>query len=235
MDIVANFDFEQQVLRPGYFDPGQPLLFLPHIFEPPVSGAPWKSPFLRSKLDATPPPQMAKRLGHYFLPNCASFKVEWALDPRSEFVGGRLNGEKQVYWFDQGAEKSPAAAGSNPEPLATLQKEVEALDADPAADVSRYVRLYDLMYAPLGGRGAYKYWLHQRFSSASDYRIQNYGSRDRTNLAVFMATRLDQNGSSLVPEDVFPGALRITVELFDKSRRLERPIRHVIVVPVGGS
>ena len=42
----------------------------------------------RCELDPTPPPQLPNGLGHYFLPNCASFKVEWALDPHSDFVGG---------------------------------------------------------------------------------------------------------------------------------------------------
>ena len=35
------------------------------------------------------------------------------------------------------------------------------------------------------------------------------------------------------PDPIFPVALRITVELFDDAGRLERPIRHVMVIPVG--
>ncbi len=31
----------------------------------------------RSRMDLTPPPLHASRLGHYFIPKCASFKVEW--------------------------------------------------------------------------------------------------------------------------------------------------------------
>jgi len=37
-----------------------------------------------------------------------------------------------------------------------------------------------------------------------------------------------------VQDDVWPGALRITVDVFDRERRLERPLRHVMVVPIGG-
>ena len=31
-----------------------------------------------------------------------------------------------------------------------------------------------------------------------------------------------------------PAALRITVDVFDRERRLDRPIRHVMTIPVGG-
>jgi len=33
---------------------------------------------------------------------------------------------------------------------------------------------------------------------------------------------------------MFPGALRITIDVFDKQLRLDRPIRHVMTIPIGG-
>ncbi len=37
-----------------------------------------------------------------------------------------------------------------------------------------------------------------------------------------------------LPESVFPAALRITIELVDDQKRLDRPTRHVMIIPVGG-
>ena len=59
------------------------------------------------------------------------------------------------------------------------------------------------------------------------------GADVRPNLAFFGAERRDPGGET-VPEYIFPHALRITIDVFDSERRLDRPIRHVMVVPVGG-
>jgi hypothetical protein len=56
----------------------------------------------------------------------------------------------------------------------------------------------------------------------------------RPNLILFGAHRRHVETNEVVPEDIFPHALRITVDLYDKGRRLDRPIRHVMVVSVGG-
>jgi hypothetical protein len=57
---------------------------------------------------------------------------------------------------------------------------------------------------------------------------------------VFTATRpappppAGTPASEPVLDPMFPGALRITIDVFDKERRLDRPIRHVMVIPIGG-
>ena len=35
-------------------------------------------------------------------------------------------------------------------------------------------------------------------------------------------------------DPLFPTALRITVDVYDRAGRLERPVRHVMTIPVGG-
>jgi hypothetical protein len=64
---------------------------------------------------------------------------------------------------------------------------------------------------------------------------------DRPNLVVFGAARRNPwpdlssaADDEFVAEDIFPGALRITMDVYDGERRLDRPVRHVMVVPVGG-
>jgi len=37
----------------------------------------------------------------------------------------------------------------------------------------------------------------------------------------------------MVPDPMFPAALRITIDLYDQDGRLERPVRHVMIIPVG--
>ncbi|MEK6676159.1 MAG: hypothetical protein AABZ47_10960 [Planctomycetota bacterium] len=195
---------------------------------------------------------MADRLGHYFLPNCASFKVEWALDPRNSFVSGRLDGEKDIFWFDQGIEKDPAMPMLDPNPLTSLKKAME-LDDVVSAGGQRSSRLNELLTGYLFGldpnmfTASDRYSLQLRFayepadSDEANWRIKEYGVLDRTNIAIFTATRRgtdpdDDTGpvaAPIVAEHIFPVALRITVDLFDSGRRLDRPIRHVIVAPVG--
>ena len=43
----------------------------------------------------------------------------------------------------------------------------------------------------------------------------------------------DVDYQNTIPDPMFPGALRITVEVYDNRGRLDRPIRHVMVIPVG--
>jgi type II secretory pathway pseudopilin PulG len=248
-DVVGDFDFEQQVLKPGDTDPW----YLPNIFD---GGT---LPHDRSRLDPTPPPLYANRLAPYFLPKCASFKVEWSLDPRSAFVAGRLAGTKEVYWFDPGRYDPDEPDPPEEHPLAELEAARNAArDAlDDATDLQeqqrlerKYLDLRDLLDAPTfhpdENSPQDKYSLAARFLGArlQDRRGQNVANtyawgelaRDgRPNLVVFGAARRRfGTANKIVPEDIFPGALRITIDLFDSKRRLERPIRHVMVIPVGG-
>lgn len=240
-DVVWEFPFEQLVLRPANVGPW----YLPPIFYDLQQE--FVSPFARSWLDVTPPPIYANRLGHYFLPNCASFKVEWSLDPKSPFVAGRLDGTSEVLWIDPGNIENP------PDPLhslkdrrdrlaiaiqaATSQNEKKALEAQQR-------NLQSLLCEQTQHADGTRYSLADRFRGVTcdgtgyDPNLawpQLAPGGQRPNLEVFTATRPPSvPGSEPAPDDVWPGALRITVDVFDRERRLDRPIRHVIIVPVGG-
>jgi len=236
-DILGGeFDYGRDVATPA---PEPPALapdgwpwYLPPIFFGP-DGNPVR-PFDRSMLDPTPPPRFADRLGHYFLPNCASFKVEWALDPYSPFVGGRLEGEKRIFWIDPGDQGDLPDDPSDDDPLRDVQRAVD--EANEVPDQVRAQRLQDLLDMPLGGTTALPYSLRERFGTGSPqgWLAQPYGDGQRPNLAVFTATRIaDPATGDLVAEEVFPAALRITVDLYDRERRLGKPVRHVMILPVG--
>lgn len=253
-DLNWNFAYDRIVLQ-HQLDPGTgaPLgypWFLPAVFGN-VSApyAEWIKPFRRSWLDPTPPPIYANRLGHYFLPNCASFKVEWSLDPKSSFVAGRLDGTSEVFWFDPGDLGDPSDP-SDDDPLRSLATRVKELkkggtQCGPGDFVCRSLdsllidRTAETMYP---GGNIHKYSLSDRFrgpsfpgANADLAWSQLAPDGRRPNLEVFTAARPPSvPGSEPVPDDVWPGALRITVDVFDRERRLDRPIRHVIIVPVGG-
>jgi len=211
-DVFWAFPFDQLVVRPpsDIVDRFQ----LPRVF----SGA---DPASRSLLDPTPPASLAPRFGQYFLPHCASFQVEWALDPRSEFVAGRLDGMKEMLWIDPGA----------PDPLHGLE-----------------AKLPPKFFTEPTGTSGDAFSLQQRFRGTKSDPDSWFGTGKvkltdgRPNVAFFGAQRCaDLNGDDkcgpldqILPDPVSPAALRITVDLFDSERRLERPIRHVMVIPVGG-
>ncbi len=199
----------------------------------------------RSLLDPTTPALLANRLGHYLLPSCASFKVEWALDPHSEFVAGRLDGTTEILWFDPGRNDDPLTPEVE-HPLAELERAVVSATANPELQV----RLDDL----LDGRTVHPdtdiYSLADRFlgPQLQDRRGEDpiyawqelalqfapgLGADVRPNVIVFGAARRKAGSPlELVPEDIFPGALRITIDVYDDQGRLDRPMRHVIVEPV---
>ncbi len=118
--------------------------------------------------------------------------------------------------------------------------------ATDAGDGRREGALRDVFYGATNHPERKSYSLANRFLGPELSRDLDNGwaplSPDgRPNLVVFgPGRRWDSNGNRLpdlqdeiVPEDVFPSALRITVDLFDPLQRLERPTRHVMVVPVG--
>jgi hypothetical protein len=253
-DVLGNFSYEDNVLRPSEApnsETGGSPLFFPPIFD--ASGSHpernYAIPFARSRLDPTPPALYADRLGHYFLPHCASFKVEWALDTHSEFVGGRLGGEKELYWFDPGHLQDPTDPDSAA-PLKSLQ-DVQEAEYEANGESDRWRRLDALLTLPLAGRydaeseePEGRYSLSRRFTADIDSRPEWDEARElpygdgRPNLAVFTASRPyppeeGEDEGELATEEIFPAALRITVDMFDDEGRLERPMRHVMVIPVG--
>jgi len=217
-DVVSDFVYETEVLTPG---PMGPWRFLPNVF---YDGSGDMAPiFDRSLLDLTPPPSMAHSLGHYFIPHCASFKVEWSLKPHSAFVDGRLDSETQVLWFDP---------GNMDDPLASLTEAIQ--EAEDTGDSDRYLALSELRDDELGGDANYRYSLADRFRDDMDWFIPP--ADDNPGLAIFTATRQsmeDGVAGEAISEDVFPGALRITIDMFDPQGHFDRPIRHVMVIPVG--
>jgi len=256
-DVIGNFRYEDQVLRPQLspatsLSIGEPW-FLPAIFGDVTRPyAQWKKPFLRSKLDPAPPALFASRIGNYLLPNCASFKVEWTLNPRSEFVAGRLDRTNEVFWFDPGDNGDPAKPADMPDPLRSLGDRVAALkkgssqcgandtlcrslesllDDRRALDASPAYSLSDRFRGRVGSQGDQEAW------------DQLAPDKNRPNLVVFTATRpapppagapAGTPAGEPVLDPMFPGALRITIDVFDKERRLDRPIRQVMVIPIGG-
>lgn len=271
VDVIGFTSYEALVLRPfvpitGTAGPW----FLPPILAAPSGEIELVNPtFGRSQLDVTPPALLADRLGHYALPNCASFKVEWSLDPRSAFVAGRLDGMREVLWIDPGDNGVPGVAGSQPDPLRSIADAIARLTAErqtaPSTERPSFDRKINNLTSLLYDRsfdGSYdnddtarclepeyrcKYSLGDRF------RDPNHSDSDpgsvwptlspdsvRANLVAFTATRPGPPGpggaliqSEPVPDAIFPAALRITVDVYDDLGRLERPIRHVMIIPVG--
>ncbi len=284
-DFMAGVSLEEDILRPDV---------LPYLAVDASNKAPWYlPPFLTnntnltnpamgammlidpSQVDTEPPPLLAKRMGHYFLPNCASFKVEWTLDPQSEFVGGRLDGINDTLWFDPGDNGDPLLpAATGPDPLRSaalmLQKlgaQIGDLDANKGKQdylIERQNNLTSLIQDPwedgsmTGYCEQFGYSLQDRFRGPSQAHTDPSGDPDcpwkhpfdpsvkRPNMHVFTATRpklqenppgsleYNWNGNDLAPDPMFPGAIRITIDMYDKEGRLERPIRHVMIIPLGG-
>lgn len=226
-DVVGNFRYEAAVLHPGFVEPW----YLPQIFNDALGAGNTiggvETPFARSLLDESPPAPIAGRLAHYFVPNCASFKIEWMLDSHSEFVAGRLQGAREVLWIDPGAA----------DPLATIV-------AAHAAAVGQYRNDLDSLLNERTFHADGKYYsLTDRFGiptgRADPEAVWDPLAADgRRNLVVFGASQRVPGGRTMpdriVAEDVFPRALRVTIDVYDDHRRLDRPVRHVMVVAVGG-
>jgi hypothetical protein len=211
------------------------------------------------------------------LPNCASFKVEWALDPRSPFVDGRLDGLTETLWFDSGDEQP--CLNNTPDPLCSLAKKIKELDDKNLPADSPEGRLFGDLKSLLEDRVCLttEPQLSQLCGNACDPQLADFGVQfsladrfrgssfpgadglcawpspplaldRRMNLAIFTSGRPSLHGEmdglpgidqgdfdyqNTVPDPMFPGALRITVDVYDNRARLDRPIRHVMVIPIG--
>lgn len=246
VDIVGDFHYEKLVQMP-YWKAAQ--WYLPKIFmRADFPYHQWDKPFARSQLDVTPPALFANRLGHYLISHCASFKVEWTLSPRSEFVAGRLDAMKETYWFDPGAvlPENNGVPSIDDDTLIEIQNEIDVLTgtSDPVL-VMKLGRLEDLLSSRRTHTNNDKYSLANRFRS-THLDSENWpplAPDKRANLVAFVANFPSQPDAAFrpgpsvsedVPDDMFPGALRITVDLYDRASRLDKPIRHVMIIPVGG-
>lgn len=240
-DLLENFNFDLQVLEPLFANTtfGSFPYFYPPFLTDAYEGDISPLPFARSRLDPTPPPTIPEPVNSFLLERCASFKVEWALDPYSEFVGGRLTGENEVYWFDPA---EPVGNDYTTGPLRTLQT---AWNKAEEQSLPNEEDLWQLLTSPLGGKNQETpYSLIQRFQGpdiggpeGDPSWVEEIPEEAAPNrIATFTATRgstNDEGEDVTVPEDVFPGALRITIDVYDRNLRLDRPVRHVIIAPIG--
>ena len=199
IDVVdGTFDFEAQVVN-------RTNLLTPT----PAFNVEW---FRRSRLDLQPPATLASRLGHYFVPGCASFKVEWALDLRKfvTFAGSGQPEPTELVWFDptnsvpfselddfvaQMGYTAPLATSINGPQPSSLEQQLLTRFPPPAGS------------PPVAGESAVPVW--------------------------FANDQVNPGGSLGDPDRYFPVALRVTVDVYDGSNRFDRPLRHVIILPVG--
>jgi len=281
IDIVVNFDYTSMVKQID-----ERLLNVGPVANSDKKGNGWmlpwvfgrngreRNPMARSELDTTPPPTLANRLGSYMLPNCASFKVEFSLNPKSDFVAGRLDGVNEILWIDLGHTEDPIGLVdvANDDALSAIQQKIDRLQVEinnspkPLADrlTLEQQRLQALLESVETRADGAAYSLWQRFRGPGYHTPpppppSGFGEADawpsltdalkqastnRANTQVFAATRpVDTNLDgkidaseldNVVPDPVFPSAIRITIDVFDPQRRLGHPTRHVIIAQVGG-
>ncbi len=196
-DLACRLFFKRQVLVLPECGTSVPVLFNSIDLS-------WTA---RSKMDLTPPPAHAHRLGHYFLPNCASFKVEWGLDAKLVQPDGSVEDLNKLVWVDPVDIPNSALAGLDD----------DFINDDTRLDWSNFQpgmggRFDPIAPAPTPGM-------------PPDWTV---GSTH-----VFLSADYD-GGTDPAPDPYFPKALRITVDMFDRPGNLVRPIRHVMVIPVGG-
>ncbi|MEE9294574.1 MAG: hypothetical protein V3W34_06405 [Phycisphaerae bacterium] len=173
---------------------GGPLFFQPGVLD--TGGRPATAWYSRSRLDLTPPPAVADRLAHYFLPKCASFKVEWTISGKPGVSSGT-----NVVWRD------PYDTVLYPpgHPLEDRYNEY-----GPPIPIPELKRRFGNIATPVG--------------------IANADVIGR-GTPVWYAT--DPRAGVDTEDPFFPTALRITVDLFPQGGRLDRPMRHVMVIPIG--
>lgn len=194
----------------------------------------------RSILDATLPAPIADRIGHYMLPQCASFKVEWTIDPAYFDGPPSFGGSDRVIWFD--SDDSQKQTGEK-NVFKTLQRELDRLeilkqqnDLEPGEE-RRYQRRADQL----------NFLINNTNSPVNDPRFPkgDNGQTLEDVPGIFWFPKVvllnpqgqgpqRRDGALVTQRDrVFPFALRITVDVFDDNLRLDRPVRHVMVIPLG--
>ncbi|MCH7701112.1 MAG: type II secretion system protein [Planctomycetes bacterium] len=171
----------------------------------------------RSRMDATPPAVFANRLGHYFLPGCASFKVEWTIDDP------RLVGERNVYWFDSGYRKDPSDPNDVEDKLGELLNVIN----DPMTDPNQALRLQALRKELVPRFGGTPFDV----LDTSLFPMPIAGRPVWLDVDPTTVNAANPTGGAADP--FFPTALRITVDLVDSKSRFDRPLRHVMILPVG--
>lgn len=211
----------------------------------------------RTQLPETPISRQAQRMGAYFLPKCASFKVEWALDTTDVNYGALrgtgLPGDGEIIWIDPG-EFAKA--------VVDIQNRLIAFWNDACPDspggvhplICRNIverlrsellgKLVPLDPRPTGFVPDDCLEKHETSRFVDPGQNGNINPVTRSThlfytqkpLPLCFLPFLGAGGVTVppsVPDPLFPRALRITVDVYDPAGRLEKPIRHVMVLPVG--
>lgn len=210
----------------------------------------------RSTLDATLPAALAEQggLAGYLLSHCCSFKVEWTFDDRSlmgasNYPDGALGTGDHVVWFDTWIHDDRDDS-KDVHLFKTLCDEVkyhkEQKNRVQAGAVGQ-------LYGVLGGRceacpelppDAQDYCDSESIAPCRFNPVEVYGPDAPSFTGMFWFPRLvpgvcnepwgtNVDGRTGAPDPFFPTALRITVDVADDMGRLDRPVRHVMVIPVG--
>ncbi|MCB1128317.1 MAG: hypothetical protein KDM81_17620, partial [Verrucomicrobiae bacterium] len=230
----------------------------------------------RPQLATAPTYTQSNRMGAYFLPNCASFKVEWALDTSeidySFLKGTTLPGASETIWIDpehlveQVAEMQPifddyyndycTSQPGWPVPkinecqdlVATIEQQVVGSivprNPDLAPSQFQINECYDFhspgRFVDPGANGTDSPKLRRTHifypTKPQPLCERKYRYLDTVNPATGVKDGKAKGSFILAPETpdpLFPKALRITIDVNDAAGRLERPIRHVMVLPVG--
>ncbi len=237
-DVVGLFDYDQAIL-PGIPAPyhGESSQAWKRLVLP---GSERAADFLvrgkwarRSVLDLTPPAPIGDRIASYFLPHCASFKVEWTIDPSLYEQGTNTRGiGDRVLWFDSDFTIDPSRVYQT---IQTAVQKLEALmeEAEPL-EAERLQKRIDQLSS---------LWNMFDTDSRGRFPKDNNGNYDDIpglfwypSLVKLNGTEPDTDGSGnprTAPDRFYPYALRITIDVYDENLRLDRPVRHVMVIPVG--
>jgi hypothetical protein len=197
-------------------------------------------------------------MGANFMPRCASFKVEWALDlgdlEFGELRGTTLPGASEPIWID------PANIVTTIESIQTAYDDyVDNVCASLACEsqvggirddildklAPRDASLNPSTMVPaqcLEGHGTTRFIdPGETGSTAPAVRSTHIFYARKPEPTCFAKYRDPSTGEMLGgipepperPDPLFPRALRITIDVADPVGRLERPIRHVMILPVG--
>jgi type II secretory pathway pseudopilin PulG len=171
--------------------------------------------YSRSRLDVAPPAAQAGRLGAYLLPNCASFKVEWALSLASLPDPNGVLRAFPTAWVDPYRDPDQLGnADDKPDWVLILDKCLSAMQ-----------NAYGLNAEETVAFAAF----HERVT----WPQPNGRFRGSLTHAWYPEDPSSFGLTEKDPDPYFPAALRITVDVYDDTDRLERPIRHTMVISVG--
>ena len=168
----------------------------------------WVLPWMqRSLMDPSPPSTQSSRLGHYLLSNCASFKVEWLLSFDDSSLSDCLSEFGEPFWVDPA---NVQAAYDRLDAMATYLATHRPECVQPLHDIMEALDPTDI---------------NTRFYNAG---LGGVGTND-----AFFAFDVAKGPDIDLPDPLFPKALRVTIDVFDPAGRLEHPIRHVMILPIG--